>query len=62
MLGCCVCELVCGDVWCFMCHFVFVFFAWRVCVFICDSVCDVVWYLQLCVVVLGVICCCDRCV
>ena len=56
LLGCCVCELLCDDLCCFMRLFVFEFVFSVSVRFVCDSWCDVVWsvFLLCCVIV----CCC----
>ena len=58
VLGCNVCELVCDDVCCLMCPVVCCVFVFNVVVwFVCDSLCNVVWTLFLCVCGVVFVCC-----
>ena len=55
VLGCCVYGLLCDEVCCSMCPFVFVLLFNVFVRFVCDSLCDVVWSL---VLLFGVLCAC----
>ena len=54
-----VCELSCDDVWCSMCVLCVCVWFWCLCG-LSDLLCDVVWYVYVCVMcgVVCVVCCC----